>query len=73
MGKARQILSSHFIHRSVQKRMRFDKPLDGKPPQHKGEKYGHKHHGRPSATLPAAWGVTWDDLRLGKGPEIWED
>lgn len=52
--------------------MRYDRPLHDKASDNPGEKYGNRHQ-RPYAALPAAWGVTWEDLRQGKGPMIWED
>jgi hypothetical protein len=27
----------------------------------------------PKADLPAEWGVSWDDLRRGKGGVVWEE
>ncbi|RSH95514.1 hypothetical protein EHS25_000606 [Saitozyma podzolica] len=64
--KGRQVITSQYIHRSVQKRFRYDKPLDGSTPTHSGK------YGGPAAALPKEWGTTWEELRSG-GPDIWED
>lgn len=61
LGQARQMIPGQYIHRSVQKRLRYHQ-------SHKDDKYDG-----PKAKLPEDWKITWADLRDDKGPMIWED
>jgi hypothetical protein len=64
----RDIINGQYIHRSVQKRLRYDHSLVGK---HALE--GYVKYDGPKARVPEDWGVDWADLRDGKGPIVWED
>lgn len=57
------------IHRSVQKRLRYDHPV-GKPAvQHS------YHYAGPRAKLPEVWKTSWEALKAGgpNAPMVWED
>lgn len=67
--KPRQMLPGQAIHRSVQKRMRYDHPV-GKANAHHQNAYLN-----PRAQLPVHWHTTWEALRAGGAgaPNVWED
>jgi hypothetical protein len=67
LGRGREMREGQAIHRSVQKKLRLHNPLDDTPTDK------HPDYDGPHAKLPAGWKTTWDDLRLGKGPDVWED
>lgn len=65
LGRGRQMREGQAVHRSVQKKLRYDAAA----------KDGHAKYQGPHAVLPTGWKATWEQLRDGEHgvPDVWED
>ncbi len=63
LGRGRQMREGQAVHRSVQKKLRYDAhDVDG-----------HARYEGPHAMLPEGWKTSWKQLAGEDGEDVWED